>query len=79
MERWETGGELRTGVFTVPTEGRKWDVDLWVQGVESAAGCRIGAGVVRGGFAAGLVCPQFAQGGWEEWKSGWWGGRSVSV
>ena len=31
--------ELRTGEFTVPTAGRKWDVDLWVGGVESAAWC----------------------------------------
>jgi hypothetical protein len=44
VESWGNGGELGTAVFTVPTGGRKWDVELWVAGVESSTRCRIGAG-----------------------------------
>jgi hypothetical protein len=63
VERWVNGGEMRTGVFTVPTGERIWGVDFWVRGVERVVQGWIDAAFVGIGFAMGMVCPQFAQGG----------------
>ena len=71
MERWQKGGERRTGLPTVPTAEGAGYVDLWDQGVETEVSAGIDAGLAWEGFATGRGCPLFAHGcgGW--WKSGW--------
>jgi hypothetical protein len=44
-------------------------VDLWVERVEKWDLVWNGAGLERRGFAARKVCPQFAQGLSDRWKS----------
>ena len=66
---------MRTGRFTVPTVERKWDVELWVGGVESGVWCSNDAGFAGIRFATERECPQFAQGIGKLWKSGLAGAR----
>jgi len=61
VEGGSGGGELSTGVFTVPTMGKIGYVDLWVGRVESAVLGWIDAGFGEVRFAGEWGCARFAQ------------------